>query len=75
MAQIEKRGNNTYRIRVSCGYSADGTKQKTQSMTWHPPKDNMSEKALQKALNKAVAEFEAKCIGGQIVNAQKFENF
>ncbi len=75
MAQITKRKSG-YLIRVSCGYSADGTKQITQSMTWHPPKPNMSEKAIEKALNKAAVEFEQKCAGGQtVVNSDKFENF
>ena len=34
MASIEKRGKS-YRIKVSCGYKADGT-QVTQRMTWTP---------------------------------------
>jgi integrase len=34
MATITKRGG-TYRIKVSCGYSADG-RQITRSMTWQP---------------------------------------
>lgn len=75
MAHIDKRPNGSYRIKVSCGYSADGKAQKTQSMTWRPPKANMTEKQLQRALNKAALEFEQKCAGGQIVNAVKLENF
>lgn len=75
MAQIEKRANGSYRIRVFCGYSADGKKQKSQSMTWKPSKPNMTEKQLEKALNKAAFEFEEKCRSGQTVNAEKFETF
>ena len=75
MAQIEKRKNGTYRIRVFCGYSADGEKQKSQSMTWKPPREGMTEKQIEKALNKAAFEFEEKCRSGQTVNAEKFENF
>ncbi len=75
MAQIEKRANGSYRIRVFCGYSADGKKQKSQSMTWKPPKPNMTEKQIEKALSKAAFEFEEKCRSGQTVNAEKFENF
>lgn len=75
MAQIEKRANGSYRIRVFCGYSADGTKQKSQSMTWRPPREGMTEKQLQKALNKAAFEFEEKCRSGQTVNAEKFQTF
>lgn len=74
MAQIEKRTNGSYRIRVSCGYSADG-KKKTQSMTWKPPRDNMTEKQIEKAVQKAAFEFEQKCSGGQVVCAEKFETF
>lgn len=75
MAQIEKRANGSYRIRVFCGYSADGTKQKSQSMTWRPSRPNMTEKQIEKALNKAAFDFEEKCRSGQTVNAEKFENF
>lgn len=74
MAQISKRRSG-YLIRVSCGYSADGAKQITQSMTWKPPRENMTEKQLQRALNKAAFEFEERCRSGQIVNAEKFETF
>lgn len=73
MAQIVKR-NSGYLIRVSCGYGADG-KQKTQSMTWKPPREGMTEKQIEKALQKAAFEFEQKCAGGQVVNAEKFETF
>lgn len=75
MAQIEKRKNGSYRIRVFCGYSADGEKQKSQSMTWKPPRAGMTEKQIEKALQKAAFEFEEKCRSGQTVNAEKFENF
>ena len=74
MAQIVKRKNG-YLIRVSCGYSANGKSQKTQSMTWKPPRENMTEKQLQKALSKAAFEFEESCRSGQTVNAEKFETF
>lgn len=74
MAQIVKRKSG-YLIRVSCGYSADGKKQITQSMTWRPPRDGMTENQIQRALNKAAAEFEQKCAGGQIVNTVKLQNF
>lgn len=60
MAQIEKKRNKngdiiSYRIRVFCGYGADG-KQKSQSITWYP-KDGMTNKQIEKAVNKAAAEF------------------
>lgn len=75
MAQITKRKNGSYLIRVSCGYSADGKKQITQSMTWKPPRDNMTDKQTERALNKAAADFEAACAGGRIVNARKLQAF
>lgn len=74
MAQISKRKSG-YLIRVSCGYSADGTKQITQSMTWKPPRAGMTEKQIQKELNKVAAEFEEQCSRGQVVNSEKFETF
>ena len=74
MAQITKR-KDSYTIRVSCGYSADGKKQITQSMTWRPPKPNMTPKQLEKALQAAAYEFEKQCQSGQIVAAVKFETF
>jgi integrase len=75
MAHIDKRPNGSYRIKVFCGYSADGTAQKTQSMTWKPPREGMSDKQIEKAVNKAAFEFEEQCRRGQTVNAEKFENF
>lgn len=74
MAQIVKRKSG-YLIRVSCGYSADGTRQITQSMTWKPPREGMTDKQIEKALRKAAADFEQKCAGGQIVNTVKLQNF
>ena len=47
MASIERRGNS-FRIKVSCGYKADG-KQVTQKMTWTPP-EGMTEKQIEKEL-------------------------
>ena len=60
MASIEKRGDS-YRITVSCGYSADGTKKIKQSMTWKPSKPNLTPKQLEKQLQAAAAEFERRC--------------
>ena len=49
MAYAEKRGD-TYRLRASCGYSADG-RQIQRSKTWKPA-PGMSEKKIQKELEK-----------------------
>lgn len=75
MASIEKRGDS-YRITVSCGYSADGTRKIKQSMTWKPPKPNLTPKQLEKQLRAAAAEFEQRCKNeGTVVASVKFEPF
>lgn len=72
MASIEKRGNS-YRIKVSCGYKADGT-QVTQRMTWTPD-EGMTEKQIEKELQRQAVLFEEDCKRGQITSAVKFEAF
>ena len=72
MASIEKRGDS-YRIKVSCGYKANG-KQVTQRMTWTPEPD-MTEKQIEKELQRQAVLFEEECKHGQIVSAVKFEVF
>ena len=47
MASYEKRGNS-YRIKASCGYNAQG-KQVFQRITWTPP-EGMTEKQIEKEL-------------------------
>lgn len=72
MASIEKRGDS-YRIKVSCGYKANG-QQVTQKMTWtSDPK--MTEKQIEKELQRQAILFEEECKHGQIVSAIKFEAF
>lgn len=74
MASIEKRGDS-YRITVSCGYSADGSRQIKQSTTWKP-KPNLTPKQLEKQLQAAAAEFERLCKSeGAVVAAIKFQPF
>lgn len=70
MATVRKRGN-AYQIRVSVGYDIRGT-HKEQTMTWKPPK-NMSEKKIQKELNRRMVEFEQECMRGFRTSAMKFE--
>ncbi len=72
MASIEKRGNS-YRIKVSCGYKANG-KQVTQKMTW-TPEPNMTAKQIEKELQRQAVLFEEDCKRGQVVSAVKFETF
>ena len=72
MANITKR-NNSYSIRVSCGYNASG-KQIFQSMTWTPEK-GMTPKQVEKELARQVVLFEEECKKGYQTKAVKFETF
>ena len=72
MATIQKRGNS-YLIRVSCGYDVKG-KQVIQSMTWKPD-EKMTEKQIEKELNRQAVMFEDACMKGFQVKAVKFEAF
>lgn len=69
MATITKRGEG-YRIRVSDGYTASG-KQVMRSMTW-VPEPSMTERQIQKELNRQAVLFEeARSVSSNI----KFEKF
>lgn len=70
MANITKR-KNSYLIRVSCGYDVSGKKM-MQTMTWKP-EPGMTERQIQKELNRQAVMFEQACQGKQIVNTLKFE--
>ena len=72
MATITKRGN-TYRIRTSCGYDVNG-KQVMRSMTYKP-QQGMSEKQIDKELNRQAVLFEEQCRQGRTLTASKFEAF
>ncbi len=61
MATIRKRGNS-YQIRVYCGTDIYG-KSIVQSMTWKPD-SNMTERQIQKELNKIAVHFEEKAKKG-----------
>ena len=65
MASITKRGN-TYKIVVSCGYDINN-KKITHSMTYKPA-PNMTEKQIQKDLQKQALMFEEKCKNGLVSN-------
>lgn len=70
MATIRKRGN-AYQIRVSTGYDTKGN-HKEQAMTWKPP-EGLTERQIQKELNKAAVMFENACMHGFKTTAIKFE--
>ena len=72
MANITKR-NNSYSIRVSCGYNASG-KQIFQSMTWTPEK-GMTPKQVEKELARQAVLFEEECKKGYQTKSVKFETF
>ena len=72
MANITKRGSS-YSIRVSCGYDSKG-KQVIQSMTWKP-EPKMTEKQIEKELNRQAVMFEEACNKGYQSRAIKFEVF
>ena len=72
MASIRKK-NNSYEIRVSCGYDVNG-KQKFQQMTWRP-EEGMTPKQIEKEVNRQAVLFEEKCKMGQITANIKFETF
>lgn len=72
MATVQKRGNS-YRIKVSCGYNSDG-KQVIQSMTWKP-NEKMTERQIEKELQKQIVHFEDSCMKGNVVATIKFEDF
>jgi len=73
MANITKRGES-YRIRVSCGYDINGT-QLTKSMTWKP-EPGMTERQIEKELNRQAVKFEELCETGQFLDGNiKFAEF
>lgn len=72
MANIRKRGN-TYQIRVSCGYDAQGN-QVIQTKTWKPG-ECMTKRQIEKELQRQAVMFEEECMQGQITANFKFEDF
>lgn len=56
----------SYRIRVYRGVDPDGKRLKDYSMNWKIPDTYKSERAIQKALEKVVGEFESSCNRGEI---------
>lgn len=72
MATVTRR-KNSYRIRVSCGYTSDG-KQVIRSITWQPdPK--MTPKQIGRELERQKVLFEEKCHGGAANCNMKFRPF
>ena len=57
----------------SCGYDTKGN-HKEQTMTWKPEK-GMTERQIQKELNRVAVKFEESCMSGQVTATIKFEDF
>ncbi len=73
MANVTKRGNS-YRITTSLGYNANG-KQIRKSMTYTPA-PGMTEKQLEKEVERQAFIFEEKCRTGRILDGNiKFADF
>ena len=72
MATITKRCGS-YRIKVSCGYDING-KQIVQTKTWKPD-EGMTEKQIEKEVQRQAVLFEEACKIGQITANIKFETF
>ncbi len=72
MATIQKRGDS-YLIRVSCGYDSKG-KQVVRSKTWKP-EPKMTERQVEKELNRQAVMFEENCNHGFQKKVVKFEPF
>lgn len=70
MATIRKRGDS-YQIRVSVGYDTKGN-HKEHAMTWKPP-EGLTERQIQKELNRQAVMFEEMCMHGFKATAVKFE--
>lgn len=73
MASVTKRGE-TYKIRVSLGYDRNG-KQIQKFMTWKPA-SGMTEKQIEKELERQKVLFEDKCRSGRVLDASiSFSDF
>ena len=72
MASIRKRGN-TYQIRVSCGDNTSGD-QVVQIQNWTPDQ-GMTQKQIEKELNRRAVEFENACKFGFQSTVIKFQDF
>lgn len=73
MASITKRGD-TYRITVSLGF--DGNGKPIRKYKTFKPSAKLTEKQLQKELQKAAMQFEEQCINGDILDTNtRFRDF
>ncbi len=70
MATARKRGNS-YQLRYSDGYDVNGNR-KEITKTWTPDK-NMTEKQIEKELNRQLVLFDEECRHGYTASAVKFE--
>lgn len=73
ITKVKREKGFTYRIRVGNGYSSDG-KQKMKSTSW-TPEANMTNKQIEKELNKRLFEFEKQVQDGLYFDNIKFAKF
>ena len=73
MATIRKRKSGTYEIKVSCGYDVHG-KQHNQYKLWKP-EPGMTQRQIEKEVQRQAVLFEEDCKRGQITSSVKFETF
>ena len=73
MASIRKRKTGSYEIKVFCGYRMDG-KQKYQYKSYYPS-PGMTQKQIEKEVQKQAVIFEDECQRGRKTAAIKFEQF
>lgn len=73
MAAIRKRSNGSYEIKVSCGYDVNG-RQHNQYRSYYP-EPGMTQKQIEKEVNRVAVLFEEECKKGQVTAAVKFEKF
>jgi integrase len=71
--RIEGKKGISYRIRVGAGYDSEG-KQIRKSMTWCPS-PGMTEKQIEKELNRVTIDFEKKVENGLVFENVKFKEF
>ena len=73
IARLERKKGTTFRIRVGAGYDFSG-KQIRHSMNWTPP-SGMTERQIEKELNKVVVDFENRVQDGLVYKNIKFSDF
>lgn len=74
MANIERRGENTFRVTISAGFDGDGIRvRKKKTFNLDP---NMTEKQKDKEIDRMAALFDAQVTGGAVIDSSiKFSEY